>query len=80
MNQPRWLKLTLEECRQRIQTNPKDMEARLVLGMTYRLRGDYRAALELWSSILEIDPSHDPAKQLLRSLERELDKGGIHPQ
>lgn len=50
------------------------MEARLILGMTYRLQGDYRAALEMWNSILEIDPSHDAAKQLVRSLRMELMK------
>ncbi len=50
------------------------------MGMTYRLCGDHRAAIEMWMSILEINPSHDPAKQLLRSLEKELDKGLIHLQ
>ncbi len=80
MNQPCWLKLTPEECRQRILADPKDLEARLVMGMTYRLCGDHRAAIEMWMSILEINPSHDPAKQLLRSLEKELDKGLIHLQ
>ncbi len=65
---PQWPKLTVQDCQGRIQRNPKDLEARLVLGMTYRLRGDLRAAAEMWKSILEIDPSHVPAKQLVRSL------------
>ncbi|MBI4375118.1 MAG: tetratricopeptide repeat protein [Elusimicrobia bacterium] len=73
-HRPLWPNLTIQDCRERIQRDPKDMEARLILGMTYRLQGDYRAALEMWNSILEIDPSHDAAKQLVRSLRMELMK------
>lgn len=73
-HKPLWPKLTLQECRERIQTNPKDLEARLILGMAYRLQGDYAAAIETWKGILAIDPTHDPAKQLIRSLQAELMK------
>lgn len=70
-HRPQWPKLTVQDCRERIQKDPEDLDARLVLGMTYRLQGDPRAALELWKSILEFDPSNVPAKQLIRSLELE---------
>lgn len=71
---PQWPNLSRGECRDRIRKNPKDLEARLALGMTYRLQGDYRAALEIWRSILDIDAAHAPAKGLIRSLHAELAK------
>lgn len=64
-------KAPLEDCLQRIQVNPKDLELKMILGMAYRLRGDYRAALETWKSILDINPAHGPAKQLIQSLQAE---------
>lgn len=73
---PQWPKLTLEDCRARIQRDPKDLEARMILGMAYRLQGDHRVALDIWNSILDIDPSHEPAKQLVRSLHAEHMKAG----
>lgn len=75
---PQWPKLTIQDCRERIRRDPGDLEARLVLGMAYRLQGDRLAALELWKSILEFEPSHAPAKQLIRSMEMELMKIDSH--
>jgi len=63
---------TMRECRSRIKMNSKDLEARLTLGMTYRLCQDFAAALATWQSILEIEPKHDAARKAIRAVEAEL--------
>jgi len=67
-------KPNVKECQERVRKNPKDLEARVLLGMTYRLQGDFAAAIETWKGILEIDPAYAPAKGLIRSVQAELMK------
>lgn len=69
-------RLDVQECRERIRRNPEDLEARVLLGMTYRLEGDFAAALETWKGVLEIDPGYAPAMRLIRSLQAELTRIG----
>ena len=61
-----------QKYRDRIRANPRDLEARVTLGMAYRLCQDYPAALAVWHSILEVDPRHEVAKRLIHTVEAEF--------
>jgi tetratricopeptide (TPR) repeat protein len=53
-----------------IKRAPAFLEARLNLSMIYAQRGEFQKAMAQLRRILEIDPDHAAAKELLQSLEK----------
>ena len=62
----------LAEMRRSLRRDPRDVEARLKLGLAYRKGGDFRAAAAVWRSALELEPGNVQAKRLLRALKEEM--------
>lgn len=51
--------------------DPLSTEARLLLGILYRLQQDYRLALESFRDVLLLEPQHEEAKRLLQEVRGE---------
>jgi tetratricopeptide (TPR) repeat protein len=57
--------------REAVQLDPLSAEARLLLGIGYRMQGDYRQSLECLRDALQLDPQYEQAKRLLHEVRAE---------
>lgn len=51
--------------------DPLSSEAKLLMGMVCRMKGDYRAAIDSLREVLSLEPQHEEAGRLLREWRRE---------
>lgn len=57
--------------REAAQLDPLSSQARLLLGIAYRMKRDYRRSLECLRDALQLDPQHDETKRLLHEVRAE---------
>ncbi|WP_373229686.1 tetratricopeptide repeat protein [Cohnella sp.] len=65
------LEKSLQLLKEAAQFDPLSAEARLLLGILYRMQQDYRSALESIRDALLLEPQHEEAKRLLHEVRGE---------
>lgn len=65
------LEKSLPHLQQAAILDPLSVEARLLLGVLYRMKKDYRLALEAFREALMLDPQNEDAKRLLQEVRGE---------
>lgn len=65
------LEKSLQLLKEASQLDPLSVEARLLLGILYRIQQDYRLAIESLRDVLLLEPGHEEAKRILHEVRGE---------